>query len=354
MPEACFQRARVHSIVGVPGTENRDIEKDLLAHGKDLAAIKRFKKTIGIDQRRVVDDQTTAADLCEKAARVLLKKANISASLFDALICVTQTPDHFQPCNATILHGRLHCNKSCAAFDVNLGCSGYVYGLWLAFMMVEAGGCENVLLLAGDTLSRCVHPKDFSVASLFGDAGSATWVTAAKNVCPSWFVLNSDGQKNDRIIIPAGGFRQEADLANLEEKMDTEGNTRRAVDLYMDGAGVFNFSIQEEPQSINKLLNYAGVLLDGIDAVIFHQANKYIIQNIAQRLKLPLEKTPFSTVRKYGNQSVASIPFTLCDVFGDQLIDSKKTFILSGFGVGLSWGAALLELNQLMCCCISE
>ncbi|HKK19435.1 MAG TPA: hypothetical protein VJ952_12230, partial [Opitutales bacterium] len=207
MPKSLFEGVKVAGIVTcVPSTE-KSIDDEVDLFGGNLEQIKRLKRTIGLDKRRVVQAGTTAADLCEGAAEALLSRAAVPKESIDAVVCVTQTPDHSQPCNAAILHGRLGLKTDCAAFDVGLGCSGYVYGLWLAHMMVAGGGCRRVLLLAGDALSRLVSPQDRAVAPLFGDGGSATLVEAGAKAGKAWFSLNTDGKGFEHLIVPAGGAR---------------------------------------------------------------------------------------------------------------------------------------------------
>lgn len=320
------------------------LEDRLSLFGGDSAALERARKAVGLDTLRIVDEHTTAADLCRTAAADLIARMAIDPASIDALICVTQTPDHSQPCNAALLHGVLGLEKSCASFDVNLGCSGYVYGLWLAHSLITGAGLGRVLLLAGDTLSRLVGPRDRTTAILFGDAGSATLIEKQETAEPSWFTLNTDGKGAGNIIVPAGGARQPTDAGNSAEIADREGNLRAARHLHMNGAEVFNFTLREIPASIKDLLSFSGQSLDDVDHVVLHQANRYIIQNIAKRLGLSPEKTPCNVLRKYGNQSSASIPSAICDLYLQAETRKPRKLVLSGFGVGLSWAAGLLTL----------
>lgn len=327
----------------------RTLDDDIdLLYGGDLAKLNRIKKSIGLNKRHIADDKTTSSDLCEKAAKNLFKRMDIETDTIDALICVTQTPDYFQPCNAAYLHGKLNLKKTCAAFDINQGCSGYIYGLWIASMMVESGGCKRVLLLAGDTLSKSVNNMDTNMAPLFGDAGTATIIDQTGNF-ESYFSLNTDGEKFDTIIQPAGAFRSPSMEQISDPRIFETSETRSLNDLYMDGAAVFNFSIGTEPEAINEILKFTNKSQDEIDYIFFHQANRYIISNIIRRLKMPKEKAPSETTGKYGNQSSASIPCTICDVLDPSMISFELNVILSGFGVGLSWGTCLTQLRNLDC-----
>ncbi|NCG08010.1 MAG: ketoacyl-ACP synthase III [Verrucomicrobia bacterium] len=351
MAKSTFQNVRVGGVVTCVPTLEKSIDDCVELFGGNTKQIERLKKTIGLDKRRVVAEGTTALDLCSAAATHLLSAAGLNADSVDALIFVTQTPDYLQPCNAAVLHGRLNLPKNTAALDVNLGCSGYVYGLWLAHLMVSAGGCGRVLLLAGDTLSRLVHPKDRSVAPLFGDGGSATLIESTESKSPAWFSLETDGTGYEKLMVPAGGMRQPSSEATAVESVDADGNVRSLDNLYMDGAEIFNFSISVEPQSVEELLAYVDVEKKDIDFFVFHQANRYILGNITKRLKLDPEKVPMQTVEQYGNQSSASIPCAMCGELADALgANETKRLLLSGFGVGLSWGSAVLEFTDLKVC----
>ncbi|ASI89228.1 3-oxoacyl-ACP synthase III family protein [Vibrio mediterranei] len=345
MATTSFGRAIIRGLATVVPPEIKCIDDEVHLYGGNEKQISRIKKAIGLDKRHVVSEGVTSLDLCEAAALKLFGELDIDKSLIDGVIFVTQTPDHFQPSNAAILHGKLGLSNSVAAFDVSLGCSGYVYGLWLAHMMVEAGGCNNVLVLAGDTLSQCVNPQDRSTAPLFGDAGSATLVSATKESSSSYFSLHTDGSGSEHIIQPAGGFRTPYSEETQQETVDEEGNRRSLNDLYMNGGEVFNFAIKTEPKAIEEILELSGKSMEDVDFLFFHQANQYIISNIVRRIKAPKEKAPSDIVNLYGNQSSASIPCAISHTLGGER-GCANDVVLSGFGVGLSWASAVLSLKN--------
>ncbi|HAU8252185.1 TPA: ketoacyl-ACP synthase III [Vibrio vulnificus] len=345
MPNSQFSNAKIGGIVTVVPPTIKCIDDEVSFYGGNEKQIARIKKAVGLDKRHVVEAGITALDLCVEASEKLVEVLNIDRSTIDAVIFVTQTPDHFQPSNAAILHGKLGLSTNVAAFDVSLGCSGYVYGLWVAHMMVQTNACQNVLVLAGDTLSQCVNVRDRSTAPLFGDAGSATLVQKSTSSLPSYFSLHTDGSGSQHIVQPAGGFRMPFSDLTQEETMDDEGNWRSQNDLYMNGAEVFNFAIKTEPQAISDILELGEKTIDDIDYIFFHQANQYIISNIVRRLKCPKEKAPSDIVSLYGNQSSASIPCAISHTLGNQDL-AVKDVVLSGFGVGLSWASAMLSLEN--------
>lgn len=338
-----FSHARIAGIVAAPGSVVVRLDDELANYGGDAAQLARIKRTVGLAERRVAATDVTALDMCEQAAKELLEG---TAPLPDAVIFVTQTPDHSQPGNAALLHGRLGLPKETLAFDVNLGCSGYVYGLYLASLLVEAGGCCRVLLCAGDTLSRCVHPQDRVTAPLFGDAGSATLVERTEEIWLSWFSLQTDGAEANAICVPAGGARQPRGETTALPKTDDGGNVRTPEHLHMDGAAVFNFSLREVPPLIKGILAFSGKTEADVDAFVLHQANKYILQNIAKRCGIPEGKVPVETLARFGNTSSASIPLALCAEVEGGILDREKRVVLAGFGVGLSLAGAVIKLPR--------
>jgi 3-oxoacyl-[acyl-carrier-protein] synthase-3 len=344
MANASFNKAQIRGLATVVPPEVKCIDDEVHLYGGNEKQISRIKKAIGLDKRHVVSEGTTALDLCMAATVNLLNDISFDKSLIDGVVFVTQTPDHFQPSNAAIIHGKLGLSSKVAAFDVSLGCSGYVYGLWLAHMMVETDFCRNVLVLAGDTLSQCVNPKDRATAPLFGDAGSATLVSLAEEPSSSYFSLHTDGSGSDHIIQPAGGFRTPFSEDTQQVEIDEEGNYRSLNDLYMNGSEVFNFAIKTEPQAITEILGLSGKSMADIDFLFFHQANQYIISNIVRRIKAPKEKAPCDIVSLYGNQSSASIPCAISHTLGREQ-ECSNDVVLSGFGVGLSWASAVLSLK---------
>jgi len=327
----------------------RFTEEDGQLFGFDSSRVERFKRDIGIKKRHIAMQDECASDLCEHAARILLKSLGYDLQTIDALLMVTQTPDYFQPATSCVLHGKLGLSKNCASFDVNLGCSGYIYGLWLSSLMISSGTCQRVLMLAGDTLSRCVSPYDRSVAPLFGDAGSATMIEKEESCSEITFALHSDGKGYKHLIIPAGAFRKQHSPETSRLVNQQDGNARSEEHLYMNGAEIFTFSIREIPRLIEDVLRAAGLEKDEVDYFIFHQANKFINQSIAKKLSLPAEKVPIDVLEKYGNQSSASIPAVICESLSLVIRNKTVKIVMVGFGAGLSWAACVLDIGPFNC-----
>ena len=336
---------RMSALSVVTGGREICIDDELEAYGGDQSRIDRLKKATGLRARRVVSKGCTTLDLAEEAVQRLREAGKLDLSEVEACLFVTQTPDHFQPSNAAILHGRLGLEKSVAAWDINLGCSGWIYGLAQAGMLIQVGGAKKVLLVAGDTLSRQVDPEDRGTVPLFGDAACAAVLDFDSG--REWrFQLATDGAGSNAIRLPAGGMRTAVE--NAEPVLDAEGNLHRADCLVMDGAEVFQFALREVPKAVKRVLEDAGTNAEEVHHFFFHQANAYILSNIRRRLKLGAEQVPMQALERYGNLSSASIPSVICDTLNES-DGGGGLSVLCGFGVGLSWATALTDLQGVDC-----
>jgi len=340
-----LQNIRIAGLAVTTGSVVRDYVADGLAAGLERAALERIAQTIGLRERRVAVAGITALDLGADAATRLLAEMGLDASSIDAVIFVTQTPDHAQPNNASLLHGRLGLSKSAPAFELSMGCSGWVHGLQQAALLCAHGGAARVLLCAGDTLSRLTNPGDRSTDPLFGDAGSATIVEKTGRAAPWHFVLGADGSGAQAIVVRQGGARQPA--GPLTERTDADGNRMHDGNLVMNGADVFSFTLREVPGTIQSVMRHAGYAPEAIDALVLHQANRFILSTLAKKVGIAEAKTPMAAFEKYGNQSSASIPCALIDGLADRLEAGPLKIVGCGFGVGLSWGAFAGELGPL-------
>lgn len=346
MSTTLLSRVAVRGVVAsVPG---EPVSVREFAGGFDPAGVSKMVATVGLDVVHRAPPGQTAGDLCARAAEHLLERLGWARESIDGIIFVTQTPDHFLPATACILHGRLGLPVSAFAFDVGMGCSGYVYGLWLAAQFAANGSARRVLLLAGDTISHLLSPHDQSVAMLFGDAGSATAVEFDPDAPPMSFSLGTDGSGARDLIVPAGGFRTRIADGALDRRGE-HGATRAPADLHMDGIAVFNFTLKRIPELVTTVLDVAGWPRESVDAFLFHQANAFILDKIARKLKLPAERVP-SNIGRYGNTSVASIPLLLCDRVAEDLTQGEPRRVVAvGFGVGLSWAGAAMTIGALGC-----
>jgi 3-oxoacyl-[acyl-carrier-protein] synthase-3 len=303
--------------------------------------VEKTINSIGIEERREVEKDVCASDLCYKAAEKLLKDNGIDKNSIDVLLFLSQLPDYKIPATAPILQQRLGLPKTTAALDLSLGCSGYVYALATAMAFVNTEGVKRVLLLVGETFTKIVNKYDKVNAPLYGDAGTATLIEKSEGT-KTLITLYSDGAGKDSVIIKAGEARMPTTAENLQEKEQEEGNIRSENEVFMDGMDVFNFALSVVPKSIKEICNLANVELNDIDKLVLHQANKFMTDFIVKRLKYPLEKTPYC-LNKYGNTSSASIPLTISSELAGQ---KPEKVILCGFGAGLSWGTAFVNLEK--------
>lgn len=320
-----------------------------IAYNKDLGyfmseeEINKAINNIGIEERRIAADDVCSSDLCYKAAKQLMEDKNIDPNSIDALIFVSQTSDYHQPATAPILQHKLGLSKDVLAFDINLACSGYVYGLSVAYSYANTDGINRVLLLVGETMSKIVSKYDKVNTPLFGDAGTATLIEKG-DFGSSTFSLHSDGSGANVMMIPYGGFRNRSCAESLVEETDSNGDRRTREQFRMDGMAVFNFGMSEEPRDVKNLIAAANVELCQLDLLIYHQANKFMTDFFTKWLKFDKNKTPYS-IKKFGNTSSASIPLTIVAELHDKY-PNRKNVVLSGFGAGLSWGSVLLDLSS--------
>lgn len=298
----------------------------------------RLTRNIGIYTRRLCPEWQTFSDLAFEATEKLLAELEWNKSDIDALIVFTQSPDYPIPATAIILQDRLQLPQTVIAFDVNLGCSGYPFGLHLVGSMIAAGAIKKGLVLVGD---RCGDERD----PLFSDAGTATALEFDPNAPPMHFDLNSDGSGYRAIILPVGGHRDPVKFSHLIPHQDEDGFWRRATDLILDGPAVLSFSTQRVPPAVERLLAQVQISKDEIDYFVFHQANRMINETIRKKLGLAEEKVP-STLRDFGNTSGASLPVTMTVRLHETLSTGRNRVLMCGFGIGLSWGTAIIDIES--------
>lgn len=303
--------------------------------------VKEVVDKVGVFERRFADEKTCSSDLCYAAAEKLFSDNDVNRDEIDLLIFISQTPDYRMPATSITLQHRLGLSNSCIAFDINLGCSAFMYGLSVAFGMMLTGNIRKALILDGETRSKVYSPRDRRSAFIFGDGGVAALIECDEKFGTSYFSLNSDGSRADLIMIPAGGYRKMSSAETVVEKViDEYGNMRSEEQGYMNGADVFNFVIREIPRDIKKTLAYAGMSADSFDYIVFHQANNFINSFIAKKMKLDTAKIP-STIAKYGNTSSVSVPLTIVSELKDRL-NGSKNLLLSAFGVGMTWATGIV------------
>ena len=299
----------------------------------------RLVRNIGILNRRMCFPWQCVSDLAEVAAERLLDAIGWQRDEVDALIFVTQSPDYLTPATAIILQDRLKLSNNTIAFDINLGCSGYPFGIYTLGCMLAAGGIKKALLLAGDRGATLHDP-------IFSDCGTATALEFSPDAPPMHIDMHSDGSGYRAIILPVGGHRDPVQSHHLTPTLNENGDMRPATDLILDGTAVLTFSTHRIPPAIRELCEYSKMSLDQVDYVLLHQANKMINETIRKKLQQPPEKFP-STLYDFGNTSSASIPLTMTVRLAARLAEAPATLLLSGFGIGLSWGSCAMRTSDV-------
>jgi 3-oxoacyl-[acyl-carrier-protein] synthase III len=297
----------------------------------------KVKAKTGIDRRHVAAPDETAADLAVKAAERLFAGNDIVRETIDLVIFCTQAPDYFLPTTACTIHARLGLPSHAGAFDINLGCSGFVYGLGLAAAMIETGQASRVLLLTADTYSKFIDVEDLSVRSIFGDAGAATLIEGGRGGLGP-FVYGTDGKGAEHLMVPTGGLR-----SPVGEGFYTihGGAQRTGRPLHMNGPEVFNFTIAAVPKAVEALLAKAGLPPEAIDLFVFHQANTTMLEALRRKLDIPPERF-FVDLSDAGNTVSSTIPIALARAAAQGRLAAGNRVMLVGFGVGYSWGATVL------------
>ena len=308
---------------------------------------------IGVETRHVAGPGQTTSDLCFQAAEQLLASLGWDRGELNLLVFVSQSRDYIIPSTSAILQDRLKLPKTCMAIDVNLGCSGYVYGLSVISSLIRTTGIQKGLLLVGDLSNVTSNYRDKSTFPLFGDAGTATALELKPGYAPMQFNLQTDGSGYDAIIIEDGGVRNLPTKKSFTVKKYGEGIYHNRLQISLNGIEVFNFSLREVVPNIKTTLKHFNRQLEEFDFLVFHQANRLINETIRKMLKVDPAKVPYS-LHDFGNTSCSSVPLTMVSQIRDILRDKPQKLLLSAFGIGLSWGTVLIETDGIVVPEVSE
>lgn len=301
---------------------NRESNRDLTIISKE--SIDLLVQTTGIDSRRVALKSVSASDMCFASAEKLLSELKWDRDEIEILIFVSQTPDHPIPGSSMLLQERLGLPKSCMAMDLNQGCAGYVYGLSTIMSLMSSSKLKKGLLLVGDTITHLLDENDQSTVPIFSDAGTATALEFDSDAAAATFNLQTDGK----------GFQA------IQQK--------RGECLRMNGHEVFHFGLKEVVPNIKQTLENNLMEIEQVDYFVFHQANMLLNESIRRKLKIPKEKVPY-TLKEFGNTSCATIPVTIVNSLKREIEVGPKMCVLSGFGVGLSWGSGIVNFSNCIC-----
>ena len=303
-------------------------------------SVEKVAKKVGVNSRHIADEKETAGDLAEKAALNLFAEYKRNPKDIDFLILCTQSPDYFLPSTACVLQSKLGISTHAGAFDYNLGCSGCVYGIAMANSFVESGLAKNVLLITAETYSKYLHQSDKSNRSIFGDAAAACLISEDGIAEIGSSVLGTDGSGAEKLILKTGAARQKNHTGLFSE--DDEGHVRYDDYLYMDGGGIFNFTLEAVPAMMKEVLDKNGLEKENIDYFVFHQANKFMLNTIRKVCVLPKDKF-YVNLEETGNTVSSTVLIGLKQCLENEIIHEGMDIMIAGFGVGLSWGGTILK-----------
>ena len=338
-----YKKATIKAIKSY--TPTHLLTNDLLAQKYPHWDVEKIYENTGVAVRPVAAPDECTSDLGIKAAQRIFDSGECDPNLVDFLLFCTQTPDYYLPASACVIQNRLGLPTHCGAMDFNLGCSGFVYGLALAKVLIETNLANHVLLIVGDTLSKVVNPQDRSALPLFGDAAAATLIAAneSQDETIGPFVFGTDGKGAKNLIIPAGGFRLKSNSKTGVVEEDGRGNYRSLNDLFMDGAEIFNFALRTVPKAVDLLLQQSSLEKEDIDLYVLHQANKAMLEALRRKMKIPKEKFIIN-LERVGNTSSATIPMAIEEALKQGQLTSGSKVMAVGFGVGYSWAAGMIKI----------
>lgn len=293
---------------------------------------------VGVKQRHIADEETISDMAVKASERMFQENPDIDRKDIDFVIVCTQSPDYFLPSTACIVQDRLGLTTKCGAFDFNLGCSGYEYGLAIAKGFIEAGIARNILFITSEAYNKHLHPRDKGNRTIFGDAATATIISESGFAEIGDFVLGTDGSGAENLIVRTGGMAHQEKANDLT--FDEDGNPHSSDHLYMNGGEIFSFTLIRVPKMVKQTLEKNDLTKDDINLYVFHQANKFMLDHLRKKLKIEEDKF-FMNMENIGNTVSSTIPIALADAKAIGKLHGNV--LIAGFGVGLSWGATILK-----------
>jgi len=345
-----FKKKKISALLAIVPANERTFEEDMAKFNFTTARSLKLKKVMGYDRHRVVNDSVCVSDLACFGLQFLFDRGHLERDDFDALVMITQSPDYFMPPTSNVIQGRMNLKRDMLCLDINQGCAGFLIGLMQGFLLLDQPSIKKVVLINADVLSRKVSIRDRNSYPLIGDAASIAILERSDDPSEIPANLKMDGSRCEALMIPAGGFRLPSSGVTSIMEDDGENNFRAKDNLRMDGTGVFNFVQVEVPPMIADLLRIAKVSIEDIDYFIFHQPNKFMLQKLADKMKIAYDKMPSNIVELYGNSSGVTIPLAMAHNLSEYLIKQKMTICFAGFGVGLTWASMLLKVGPLTYC----
>ncbi len=349
-----FNNKKVTGILTVVPKNEVKFEDTIDNYNFSQRQSKQLGKIMGYDRQRIVEEGVTVSELCVFGLNHLFEAGSLKKDEIDALILVTESSDYILPPTSNVIQGKLGMKDDVLCMDINQGCAGFQIGLIQAFTLLEQESINKVVLLNADVLSQRVSKKDRNSRPLVGDGASVTLVEKSNEQNTIFSNVKMDGSRHDTLIIPAGGFKMPSseETAILEE--DENGNLRAKDHLVMKGDGVFNFVQKEVPIMIDSLLEFANEDKNNVDYFMFHQPNRFMLQKLADKMKVSYEKMPNNIVENFGNANGVTVPTVISYNLGEKALENEYLICMAGFGVGLTWSSMLMKLGNLEFCKLIE
>ncbi|MBP2316232.1 3-oxoacyl-ACP synthase III family protein [Azospirillum soli] len=344
MVKAVIEDVRIAGMRAVVPRQRHSFMEDHSLFSAEEA--EKLYATTGVRERRIAPPHICASDLCVAAGEGLLRQLDWDPQTVDVLIFVSQDADYNVPATACIMQKRLGLGNGAACFDVNLGCSGFVYGLWLAGRLLGGSTGRRALVLCGDISSRHLVPGDRSTRPLFGDAGGAAALEVVPGAAPMHVVVGTDGAGAKNIWVKAGGRRNALTPGLVERTPEEQAQLFNDSRLSLNGAEVFAFTLRAVPPLVREVLEFAQTTVDALDHCVMHQANAFMLEHLRKKVKIPDEKF-LTDMHDFGNTSSASIPLAISHRLGESLATGTRRMLLAGFGVGWSWGALIGDVGPI-------
>lgn len=346
-----YNDKRISSIYSVIPKNEADFMDEADNYSFSESQMKKLKKVMGFDKRRVALEGETVGDYAIYGIRQMLNDGVIKESEVGAIIVTTTSPDYFIPPISNVIQGQFDFDYDTVCVDISQGCSGYTVGLNYAFMTLEHLYNKKVLLVAGDMLSLKVSKRDRASRPIVGDGVTISLIENCKGAGTIYSALKNNGKAAFSVYIPAGGMKIPITPESIQEKEDEFGNWRGLQHLCMQGDLVFNFIINDTPIMMEEVLKEANEDINNIDYFICHQSSCFTLKKLRERLGVPKEKLPLDIVPIYGNSSSATIPVTLTHHFGDMYAEkSSQKIMFVSFGTGLSLGCVLMDVPRFDYC----
>ena len=349
-----FKGKKISSILGVLPETVGYFDDEVDNYSFPARQTMRLKKIMGYNQHRLAKEKSTVSDFGVYGLNYMLQKKWIDKDEIGAVIVVTLCPDHFVPHISNIVQARCNLNTDIICMDIAQGCCGFLIGLMQSFMLLDHMQDKKIVLINGDVLSHKVSKKDRNDFPLIGDGTTVTIVENSVIDKPIYFEMNNDGSRGDALKIPAGGFRMPSTPETAELVDQGDGNYRSLDNMHMDGSEVFNFVQWEVPSMLERAFKRVGSSPNDYDYFFFHQPNRFMLQKLAEKSKLPLDRLPMNLVENFGNPSGASIPMTAILNSKEDLLTKKNKCCLSAFGSGLAWGVMFIEIGPMDYCELIE